>query len=148
MEDALKEIHDTASRVFATPSARRSPSRSEPKTGGEDFISFEGLAPLKESKDVLPTTKSVLAERQATTLKASTSAGSSRGKKRSFSEMLAEDDEDYANKKQRQDAMVRNAPWSHNIDWDSCNTPAEMFVLTPLLSAACAYFLYKGSTKK
>lgn len=36
--------------------------------------------------------------------------------------------DDYLNKKQRVDAASRRAPWVWDVDWESCNNVAEMYV--------------------
>ncbi|TFK46660.1 Nucleotidyltransferase, partial [Heliocybe sulcata] len=58
-------------------------------------------------------------------------AADSPGKKRKVEEY--DQDDGYANKRERTNAACRRAPWVHDVDWDSCNNVAEMYVMLILL---------------
>lgn len=53
--------------------------------------------------------------------------GAQNGVKRPAEAM--EDDDRYANKKQRTDASSRLTPWVNGVDWDGCRNLAELWVL-------------------
>ena len=57
------------------------------------------------------------------------------GRKRKSGEY--ERDDGYANKKQRVAAASRKAPWTVDVDWDSCANVAEMYVPYKILSVLC-----------
>jgi non-canonical poly(A) RNA polymerase PAPD5/7 len=79
-------------------------SQSKDGFNGEDFVGFGRLGDSKD-RDPGPST--------------------SRGRKRTASEMLAPQ-EQYSDKKQETEAKSRHSPWVASVDWDKCTNPAQM----------------------
>jgi hypothetical protein len=95
-------------------------------TIGEDFIPFDFSDDEKEEgKDVTPVVSPGKGKGKGRDL-ANQDARSVGGVKRMLLEM--EDDDGYANKKQRTDAASRLTPWIDYVKWDNCRNLAELYV--------------------
>lgn len=104
--------------------------RTENAFGEADFIAFTLSDPEEDASNREPSPPTREWDKGKGKARANGRESENAGRKRKADELDLNDG--YANKKERVAAASRKAPWTKDVDWDSCANVAEMYAVLNL----------------